>query len=78
MFKTPVTGFFIMLDRNLHFCIEWTFLLETITSGRTYIAFRVFKHFSALLLESILDHGWIIFKHDRILRGISRIYVGSL
>ena len=35
---------------------------ETISSGTTYFAIWVIKHYLTLLVESVQDHGWINFQ----------------
>ena len=58
-------------DRNLDvlFC-KIDIFSETISSSRTHFAIWGIKHYLTLLVKSIQDHGWIIFKHDGILGGI--------
>ena len=57
-------------ERNLEFFVKIDIFSETISSGRTHFAIWGIKHYLTLLVKSIQDHGWIIFKHDGILGGI--------
>ena len=66
MFKSPNGSlrrqiFYDAYDRNLFFC-KIDIFSETISSGRTYFAIWVIKHYLTLLVESIQDHGWINFQ----------------
>ena len=46
-------------DRNLNFSCKIDIFSEAISSGRTYFAIWGIKHFLALSVESIQDHGFI-------------------
>ena len=49
-------------ERNLDFFVKIDTFSETISSGRTHFVIWGIKHYLALLVKSIQDHGWINFQ----------------